>query len=274
MVELKWLLLRAVCALVVTSAPLNGADTLPEELDRADRRAELIGWEGVGRLDVRGVGTCSAALIAPDIVLTAAHCVVFDDNTPVAPKNILFRAGLRNGDYIAASKGVRLAVAPKYDIRTGVTAQSIRNDVALLQLASPIPNALAPAFQVHRGSKPRGELMVASYGEGRNEALSIQRECHVLKFKKDIYEFDCDITRGSSGAPIFAIDGVRPAIVSVVSAGNDITGLGMSLTDLVPALKRQLALGVAADEFKPAEVRRITVGGRVQVRGKLKIFAS
>ena len=63
---------------------------------------------------------------------------------------------------------------------------------------------------VHRGTKPRGELMVASYGRGRNGVLSIQRECHVLDFSQDIYAFDCNVTFGSSGAPVFAYDGRAP----------------------------------------------------------------
>ncbi|PTQ75649.1 trypsin-like serine peptidase [Celeribacter persicus] len=258
--------MRFLCFLALCLVPLvsHAADSLPSELDSADRRAELIGWEGVGRLDMAGEGTCSGALIAADLVLTAAHCVVDDANRPLKPENILFRAGLRNGEFIAASRGLSVAVTPGYDVRGDITDTSIRRDVALIKLASPIPSALARPFAVHRGSKPRGELMVASYGRGRNAVLSIQRECHVLDYSSDIYTFDCDITFGSSGAPVFAYDGVRPAIVSVVSAGGTRegrkVGFGMSLLDRIDALKRQIALGAPQVATKPVVVKRIGVG--------------
>ena len=34
------------------------------------------GWEAVGRLDLAGRGFCTGALISPDLVLTAAHCLL------------------------------------------------------------------------------------------------------------------------------------------------------------------------------------------------------
>lgn len=259
---MKW---AVVAACMLMPLAVNGADSLPEELDRADRRAELIGWEAVGRLDIAGRQTCSGALIAPDLVLTAAHCVVSDDNTPVDARAIIFRAGLRNGDYIAQSRALSLAIADGYDARRDTAPSNIRQDIALIKLASPVARGLAAPFPVHRSSKPRGELMVASYGQGRNGALSIQRECHVLDYSQDIYSFDCDVTFGSSGAPVFAYDGGRRAIVSVVSAvgyrdGVKI-GFGMSLLDEVGKLRRKIANGAGAAPTKPAVVKRITVGG-------------
>jgi protease YdgD len=253
-----------MCAGLFGTQNAQAADTQAKDLDRLDRRAELIGWEGVGRLDVRG-GTCSGALIAPDLVLTAAHCVVTDNDKHIDPKTIVFRAGLRNGDFIASSRGLKIAVSPDYHNRKKITADMVRNDVALIKLANPISRALATPFALHSSGIKNGELAVASYGRGRNGALSVQRACNVLTYAKGLLDFDCDITFGSSGAPVFALDGGRKRIVSVVSVmstkGNRKLGHGMSLLDIVPALRRQLANGSTAAAAKPMVTRRISVGG-------------
>lgn len=67
-----------------------------QERDRLDRRAELLGREGVGRLDA-GPSTCTGALIAKTLVLTAAHCVVDGTRQTLLPKAPMrFHAGSGN----------------------------------------------------------------------------------------------------------------------------------------------------------------------------------
>lgn len=76
-----------------------------QERDRLDHRGEVLGWEGVGRLDT-SIGTCTGTLIARDLVLTAAHCVVDEATRTVLPiDRMRFSAGLTH-DFTAAIRGV------------------------------------------------------------------------------------------------------------------------------------------------------------------------
>ena len=57
------------------------------------------GWMAVGRLSYQnGQGFCTATLIAPDLVLTASHCLYdLDSGELLTLNNLEFQAGWRNG---------------------------------------------------------------------------------------------------------------------------------------------------------------------------------
>jgi len=249
----------------ILAAGLPGTGALAETsgLIRLTDRDDLFGWEAVGRIDIGTSGFCTGVLIAPDQVLTAAHCIYDRAGKPVDARTLRFRAGLRDGVVVAERGVARYAAIKGYDPDAGVTADNIRRDVALLELAKPIQSAVAAPFVLNGGGTKGQRVSVVSYGANREKAPSWQRDCGLTWRAKGIMAFDCNVIFGSSGAPVFARDGGRARILSLISGGNwqakDKVAYGMDLPVLVKDLKRDLRATAPAT---PANTgfRRIEVG--------------
>jgi protease YdgD len=200
-------------------------------------------------------------LIAPDLVLTAAHCVYDDTGAAILPEALKFQAGLTHGQAAASRTVVQIEAHSVYDPQTGVTAQNVRHDVALVRLKKPIPTHELAPFSVFDGLIPDGPVSVVSYGRGRSDALSRQNACQVIGHREEIVTLNCDVTFGSSGAPVFTHLNGRGQIASVISSigkrgGRDVA-FGMELPRVVSLLKRKMR----ANKTKPvAQVRRLGVG--------------
>lgn len=235
-----------------------------QALERLTYRDDLFGWEAVGRLDLGSGGYCTGVLISPDQVLTAAHCVFDKNGNPRPVTSLLFRAGYRDGKSIAERKVSHYAVMDGYDYFSGMTTQNVKNDAALLELSRPIPVSEANPFAIYTGPAIGNSVSVVSYGRDRDNALSWQRSCGVLGQGGGLISFDCDVTFGSSGAPVFSRGQRRSQIVSLVVGGRQeesgkTVAYGMELPAVVSQLKRKLRSLPGAGSGT-AEFRRERVG--------------
>ncbi|MFN3615204.1 MAG: trypsin-like serine peptidase, partial [Rubrimonas sp.] len=118
---------------VVALGVLLTAATVQADNRRPLSDAEAHDWRGVGRLNIAGKRFCTATLIAPDVAVTAAHCL-FNPRTrnTVALSELRFVSGLRNGGNAGARRVVAAAVPDDYRSDGRASLDRIRSDVALL----------------------------------------------------------------------------------------------------------------------------------------------
>jgi len=253
------LFLRNLLIVALLVAGPAWADSALIGLNRVEQASP---WKAVGRVD-SSVGYCTGTLIAPDLVLSAAHCTFDKQGGRLRASDLTFRAGFRNGRVEAERKVVQIVRPEAYDYNGKDVVTKIANDATLLRLAGPIATHVISPFLVEPRPLNSGEVSVVSYGRGRDSLPSLQRTCTVLENYRGLMVMDCNTTFGSSGAPVFRRDGIKIRIASVVSGSAEIGGIrrttGVALPELVRMLKRKMIVEGAPP---PAGIKRIEVGKR------------
>ena len=196
----------ALAGLALASAPTLAA-TLPAPA--ADHHAVVDAdgypWSSVGKLFNSIGGACTAAAIAPDKVLTAAHCLyAFRTRRFLQPDSIHFLLGYARGDYRIHARVASYAVGPGYD--PADETRTAARDWAVLTLAEPLPPAVRP-LALAAGVPPTGTAIeIGGFAQDRAYLMTADTHCRLLgpSAGTPVLAHDCVIAHGDSGAPLLA----------------------------------------------------------------------
>ncbi len=179
---------------------------------------EAPAFRGVGRLNVAGTRFCTATLIAPDVIVTAAHCLYnprTHERVPVS--ELRFVAGLRLGETAAVRQAAGAVIHPDFAFEGFADLGGVRADLAVVRLARPVPGTDAPAFSAG-GLAAGAPISIVSYARDRSQAPSIEAPCQLASIFGGAVAIDCAVTYGASGAPVLQGEGAGARVVGVVSA--------------------------------------------------------
>ena len=210
------LLITALLVALPVTAPAGEDPTMLPPDAHAD-------WQAIGRLNHSGYKQrklCSATLIAPDLVLTAAHCVTHDNGQPMPLADFRFVAGWFRGEYAAVGHVAGLTVPKRWLFAAAQGRIDSGADLALVHLRDAI-TTVTP-LPVRRPD--RGRVRILGYRWDRPHALSDSGSCLHRQAEQDVRATDCQATFGTSGAPVLQQQRDGWVVVGTVSSiGSGLT---------------------------------------------------
>ena len=176
-----------------------------------DRRlavdVRLPPWNAIAKVQTNTATRCSGALVGPDTVMTAAHCLYNRrTHTLLQPGSLHVLFGYEQGGYFRHAQVVRYVVGDGFD--GAEPARHPASDWARLELAEAVPPTIEPLRLSKELPVPGTAVALPGYNQDRTHRLMADASCRVTGISmirgERLPTHDCSATRGTSGGPLLA----------------------------------------------------------------------
>jgi protease YdgD len=179
----------------------------------AEGSPAAVGRISYGATTKPGDAICTGVLVAPDLVLTAAHCVRDAADTP---DSIRFEAGWSGGSATGKRKGASVILSGAVDL---VGLAGLAGDVALVVLDEGFPTDTFPPLPL--SAPETGPFTLIAFDRGTPDRPQGPALCRPLARPPGLMALDCPVVSGNSGAPLMQRDGDGWEVVAVMVASAE-----------------------------------------------------
>ena len=182
--------------------PLFSSTSTEEQLSAIGR---IRNWRA-------GKGGCTGVLIAPRLVLTAAHCVVGQRDSSF----IFDPATLPNFKRVGILESI---VHPDFEGKEDIT--KLYSDLAVLVLGKDAPKDYAEPIPIGPQAEPGMSFSIYGFLGPENPPMQGHPECQIVRVSPGVLGSNCVVGPGMSGSPLLAGRAPDLSVVGIIVAVLD-----------------------------------------------------